>query len=192
MAGSQRQELEPSADSGIAVDSPNILEPTNPKFPGIHFVLGSPWHDSVTSKGNMVIWTEIGISFEIPEGAVPPEKQLNLTVWPCIKGPFILPPGYKLASPAFIIGPEFKFLKEIQLQMAHFVQLETPEDCQRMVFLSAPTTPCYNDKQQPEYHFRVSKKRGIFPLRQCVTTVTLDHFCVVAIGQKRKHDSGIS
>ncbi len=137
----------------------------------------------MTSDGRKISWAEIGISFEIPEGAVPPEESLDLTVWPCTKGPFVLPPGYDLASPVFVIGPEIKFDKEILLQMAHFVQLQSHGDCQRMTFLSAPSTPRSYKGEEPGYHFKVFKG-GVFQVDRSVGTVSLSHFCNLAIGRE--------
>ncbi len=182
LAGLQEEELDFS-DSGIAGDSQTNSELCHPKFPGIRFLSDSPWRDSVTADGNTIVWAEIGISFDIPEGAVPPEESLNLTVWPCIKGPFVLPPGYDLASPVFIVGPEIKFHKEILLQMAHFVQLQSPDDCQRLTFLSAPPTPQSNKGEEPRYPFKVFK-RAMFQVAQSVGSVELSHFCALAIGRE--------
>lgn len=175
---SREEELD-SSDSGIVDHSQ-----THSSFPGIVFLSGSPWNASMTSKAQTISWPEkIGISFDIPEGAVPPELQLNLSVWPCVSGPFVLPPGYELASPVFIVGPELKFAKEILLRMAHFIQLKSSNDCQRMAFLSAPSTPQFDEHRKPAYHFKVFKK-GSFQANQSDGTVNLSHFCIMAIAKE--------
>ena len=79
------------------------------------------------------------MEFEIPPGAVPEGRQLDLTVWPCSSGPFHPPDGYELASPVFLISPSFDFSREIT---RHFLKLESEEDSERMVFLSAHPSPC--------------------------------------------------
>ncbi len=170
-----------STDSGIAGDSQSVSPHTH--FPGVRLLSSSPWRDSVTSEGNIVSWPEIGIFFDIPQGAVPPKQVLNLTVWPCVGGPFVLPPGYKLASPVFIVGPAFKFIKDIQLSMAHFVKLQSRDDCQKMVFVSAPSTPQSDGGKGLGYHFKVFG-RGVFHVNQPVGSLSLSHFCALGIAQE--------
>ena len=131
-------------------------------------------------------WQEIGVKFDIPPGAVPKGKELDLSVWPCIKGPFQLPIGYELASPVFLISPSFQFSSSITLTMGHFSNLATEEDCQRMVFLSAPTTPFVRETDNSHwYQFRILRK-GVFSPRNEYAQVSLTHFCFASIGRKIK------
>ena len=126
------------------------------------------------------------MKFDIPPGAVPEGKELELSVWPCIKGPFQLPIGYELASPVFLISPSFQFSSSITLTMGHFSNLTTEEDCQRMVFLSAPTTPFVRETDNSRlYRFRIFRK-GVFSPRHEYGQVSLTHFCLLASGRKRK------
>ena len=126
----------------------NILQPQKPswyksdeKYPGIRF-FGEPLQHSVTSLGGYISWwEENGVEFEIPPGAVPEGRQLDLTVGPCSSGPFQPPDDYELASPLFLISPSFDFCREITLRMGHFSKLETEEDRERMAFLSAHPSP---------------------------------------------------
>ncbi len=56
----------------------------------------------------MISWEEFGIAFDIPPGAVPEDREpLELTVRPCLAGPFNPPDGYKLTSPTYVISPAF-------------------------------------------------------------------------------------
>ncbi|CAI8003623.1 hypothetical protein GBAR_LOCUS3697 [Geodia barretti] len=162
------------------------------KHPGIRFFRG-PWKQSVTSAGAHITWREeIGVEFDIPPGAVPEGRELDLSVWPCYNGPFRLQDGYELASPVFLISPSFKFSREITLTLWHFSNLETVEDSERMVFLSAPSTP--NTKRagkKPAYQFRVLGK-GVFEPRQDYGRISLTHFCYVGAGRKRKKHSSPS
>ena len=130
------------------------------------------------------------MEFDIPPGAVPEGKKLELTVWPCSDGPFHLPEDYELASPVFLVSPSFEFSREINLTMYHFSNLEMEEDCERMVFLSSPTTP--NMKlagEKPAYQFRVLGK-GVFKPHRNYGQISLTHFCNVGAGRhKRKNQS---
>ncbi len=176
--------LDTTEKSGIAGDLQTHSEDLHPRFREVRFLSGSPWCDLVASKAKKVHWDEIGVYFDIPEGAVPPNKLLNLTVWPCIKGPFVLPPGYQFASPVFIVGPEFKFEKKVLLQLSHFIQLLSSDDCEKMVFLSARSTSSQPTKDgNLGYRFKVLEG-GSFEVGRSVGTISLSHFCAVAAGKK--------
>ncbi len=172
-------------ESAIAGDSQTHSGDLHPRFQGVHTLSSSPWHVSVTSEANKVQWDEIGVLFEIPKGAVPPDKVLNLTVWPCIKGPFVPPPGYQFASPVFIVvGPEFKFEKKVLLQLSHFIHLQSSDDCEKMVFLSARSTSSQPTKDgNLGYRFKVLEG-GSFEVGRSVGTISLSHFCAVAAGKE--------
>ena len=142
-----------------------------------------------SAGGHINWWQEIGVKFDIPPGAVPEGKELDLSVWPCVKGPFQLPIGYELASPVFLISPSFQFSSSITLTMGHFSNLTTEEDCQRMVFLSAPTNPYVRETDNSHwYQFRIFRK-GVFSPHHEYGQVSLTHFCYATIGCKRKEPS---
>ena len=152
------------------------------RYPGIRF-FGSPWRQQVTSDGAHIReWgEEIGIEFDIPPGAVPQGKKLDLSVWPCSAGPFQLPEGYELASPVFLISPSFQFSQEVTLKLHHFCALKTVEDCKHMAFLSSPTTPSVGENQEPLYQLRALTKGVFQPLKEC-GNVALKHFCLFGVG----------
>ncbi len=155
----------------------------NPQFPGIHF-LGTPWKETVTSEGMEISWEDIGIAFSIPPGAVPGDELLQLTVRPCLTGPFEPPVGYELTSPTFIVSPAFDFVKDIQLVVYHFVILESDNDCERMTFLSASTTPVYEGSQL-QYKFK-PLRGGVFQRSQHFGTISLRHFCEITTAQQSR------
>ena len=127
---------------------------------------------------------EIGIEFDIPPGAVPIGRQVDLSVWPCSAGPFQLPEGYKLASPVFLILHSFQFLYDITLTIYHYYDLKTEEDCDDMVFLSSPSTPSVIENQKPVYLFKVLSK-GMFEPSKDYGQVSPKHFCLCAVGSKQ-------
>ena len=126
------------------------------------------------------------MEFDIPPGAIPESKELELTVWPCSDGQFQLPEDYELASPVFLVSPSFEFSHEINLTMYHFSNLEMEEDCERMVFLSSPTAP--NMKmagEKPAYQFRVLGK-GVFKPHRNYGQISLTHFCIIGAGRRKR------
>ncbi len=138
----------------------------------------------MTSEGMEISWEDIGIAFSIPPGAVPDDKLLQLTVRPCLTGPFEPPVGYELMSPTFIVSPAFDFVKDIQMIVYHFGVLESVDDCERMTFLSAPTTPVY-EGSQPQYKFK-PLRGGVFQRNQHLGTISLRHFCEIAAAQSNR------
>ncbi len=157
---------------------PLIATAKDPQFPGIHF-LGSPLTKEVTSEGAVISWEGFGISFGIPPGAVPEDKEpLRLSVRPCLAGPFDPPDGYKFTSPVYLISPAFNFIKDIQLVIYHFADLQSDEDCEHMSFVSAPSFP-QPAQSQSQYKFK-RFKGGAFQKRQPFGTIHLRHFCLMA------------
>ena len=141
----------------------------------------------MTTEGGCISWKEIGVEFDIPRGAVPEGKSLELSVWPSIAGPFALPDGYDLASPVYLISPTFNFTCNITLRMYHYCSLETEQQCDNMVFISSPTTPNV-EQPHPQYKFRVLSKGSFLP-SEPYGCVSLKHFCNLAVGVKRKRSS---
>ena len=128
---------------------------------------------------------EIGIEFDIPPGAVPKGRQVDLSVWPCSAGPFQLPEDYKLASPVFLILHSFQCLYDITLTIYHCYDLKTKEDCDDMAFLSSPSTPSVIENQKPVYQFKVLSK-GMFKPSKDYGQVSPKHFCLCAVGKRRR------
>lgn len=159
-----------------------IVTSKDPKFPGVHF-MGSPQIKTVTSEGVKISWQDVGVAFDIPPGAVPEDKgPLELTVRPCLTGPFQPPDGYKFTSPVYVISPAFNFTKDIQLEIHHFASLQNNEDCAHMSFISAPCCPQYSESQL-QYRFKLLKG-GVFKAGKPFGTINLQHFCLAATASK--------
>ena len=153
------------------------------RYPGIRF-FGDPWKQRVTSACAHVNWMEeIGVEFDIPPGAVPEGKELDLSVWPCTDGPFTLPDDYELASPVFLVSPSCEFSCGVTLRMYHYSNIDTVEDCQDMFFLSASAIS--PTQENPVYQFKVLGQ-GIFEPYQNYGQISLTHFCLKTAGRKRR------
>ena len=153
-------------------------------YPGICF-LGDAKKQSVSSDGGEFYMEDIGIKFSIPPDAVPKGKTLDLVVRPCLSGPFILPEEYELASPVYLISPTFDFEKEVKLSIAHFSDLQSMEDCENMVFISA--APVYEESISG-YKFRALKK-GEFSKKNQEGSLSLCHFCLTGITSRKRKRS---
>ena len=165
-----------------------------PSYPGMKFVDGAK-RETVTfeSAAKNVDLDEVGISLLIPENALSSsEPSIQLEVQPCFSGPFDVPSDIELVSPAYIVKPstEVLFKKEVQVNIRHHANLESEEDCEGMVFLSASTTPTYRG-DSPVYKFReIKEEKGLFRPReeQPVGQIALKHFCILALGKRMCED----
>ena len=89
---------------------------------------------------------DIGLKLSIPEGAVQDEAKdaVEFDVQPCFKGPFKVPPGCQLTSPIYMIRKQCKFKKDVKMEIEHFANLESSEDSEEMVFVTANPSPNYH------------------------------------------------
>ena len=110
---------------------------------------------------------------------------------PCFSGSFVVPQDVELVGPAYIVSPSRKvaFQKEVLVKIWHHANLETEEDCEDMVFLSASTRPQFRG-DTPVYIFKKMRVRGSFRPgeEQPVGQIALKHFCTLAVGKKRKRE----
>lgn len=155
------------------------------RFHGVVF-WGSPIQERITTQGATIQSLDIGISLSIPEETlIASEQDVNLLIHPCFSGPFELPPGYKSASPAYLIEPSRKvqIQRDVTLQMHHYARLQNKEDCDEMAFLSASPTPQYQNSK-PVYVFSLFKpSKGTFRPNSQVGEIAIQHFCFVMIGR---------
>ena len=138
----------------------------------------------------------IGLSIYIPPQSLADEKAAHLLIQPCFNGPFELPAGCMSASPAYLIQPsrKIKLKKDVILRMHHYVHLETEEDCQEMMFVSASLIP-----QGGVYKFKeIVGAKSMFWPNNPVGKIVLRHFCLLKIvrgisnlrGRRRIHPQG--
>ena len=161
----------------------------DPLFPWIN-LLGEPRLETITSEGHVLHWEDVGIKFNVPPGAVPECEQLDLTVRTCLSGSFVLPEGYELVSPVYLITPSFKFSKMVELSIAHFANVKSEEDCDNMTFVSAPCTPHYT-ASGPQYRFR-ALAGGVFLTEKSEGSLSLKHFCGVGVAKRTQEPAAES
>ena len=127
----------------------------------------------------------MSVSLEVPPKAVPEGREMQLTLWPCLYGPFSLPEGFELASPVYVAhatsaqGEASAFETDVKVVVKHFMQIEDDKDSENMIFVSAKLqfqSPC--DYLTPKYHFK-KLKGGCFEKTQGF--IMLRHFCEFAI-----------
>ena len=157
-------------------------------YPGILFSEGVK-KESITSDEKTVNLEEVGASLTFPENSLPPiEPPVEVAIEPCFSGSFIMPDGIESTSPAYVIKPnrEVKFEKDIVLKIRHNANLQTEEDCENMVFLSASSTPEYRGST-PVYVFKeITDKKGLFRPGQekPLGEIQLNHFSIITTGIK--------
>ena len=179
-----------SSDAGLLPLFTKLRRKTS--YPGMLFLEGTK-REIISSDKKTIDLEEVGISLSIPENALPStDPPLQLEVQPCFSGPFDVPQDVDLVSPAFILSLNRKVAcqKEVLVKIWHHANLETEEDCEDMMFLSASTCPQYRG-DTPVYVFK--KIRGAVSSfrpgeEQPVGHIALKHFCTLAVGKKRKHE----
>ena len=125
----------------------------------------------------------MGITISVPEGTLREEDSTDLLIHPCISGPFELPAGYEPASPAYLVqlSRAVTMHKDVTVRMHHYADLQTEEDCEEMVFVSASHTPV-DTQSGPVYRFKeVTGAWCIFRPRDPVGEITVQHFCCFGI-----------
>ena len=129
----------------------------------------------------------MGITISVPEGTLREEDSTDLLIHPCVSGPFELPAGYEPASPAYLVQPSraATIHKDVTVRMHHYAGLQTEEDCEEMVFVSASPTPL-DTQSGPVYRFKeVTGARCVFRLKDPVGEITLRHFCFIRVCRRR-------
>ncbi len=152
-------------------------------YPGILFYKQPHVEHIASSKATISLMEEMGISIHIPEDSLcSSEDALDLVIRPCFSGPFLLPPNYESASPAYLIHPSraVKSQREVTLRMHHYADLQEEEDCKDMNFLFA--SPTLNE--DCVYIFKAG--RGVFKPGDQVGEIALQHFCFAKVGQRRR------
>ena len=125
----------------------------------------------------------VGVSVSIPKQELDQGSQMEVFVHPCVTGSFILPDGYKPASPAYLIRPitKGKLQNHVIVHIEHYVSLESKEDCEDMAFLVAGTTPKYRESN-PVYAFRkIEGEDGAFNVGDRFGTFALKSFNLIQV-----------
>ena len=134
----------------------------------------------------------MGISVSIPQDSLTSaEESLALQIYPCFSGPFELPEECESASPAYLIkhSRRVEFQIDVIVKIHHYACLETEEDCDDMVFLSASATPELRETG-PVYVFKeIKEAKGVFKPEYQIGEIALRHFCLLKVGIKRKRTS---
>ena len=163
---------------------------SDPSFPVI-LLSGEVRKESITAARKDICLEDVGISLSIPNDALPStDPPLDIQIQPCFSGSFEMPDNVKQVSPAYIVSPSRKvaFQKEVLVKIWHHANLETEEDCEDMVFLSASTSPQYRG-DTPVYTLReIRGAKGSFRPgeEQPAGQIALKHFCILSLGKRMR------
>ena len=124
----------------------------------------------------------MGISVRIPENSFVDEAKVKVLIHPYSGGTFEMPDGYELASPVYCIQPsnDINFTKDVILEIHHYANLQTDEDCKDMAFVSAPVT---SQESVPAVHVfqKIDVSKSSFRMRNSIGRTILRHFSLFAI-----------
>ena len=119
---------------------------------------------------------DMGIAIHVPPNSLRSGVECSeLHVRPCLTGPFELPDGYEPASPVYLIHHTSLFQKDITVKVQHFTNLMTEDDCRRMAFVTASSTPEYRESR-PVYTFRLCEGKELFNLDDQIGAISLQTF----------------
>ena len=149
------------------------------KFPGVCF-LGKPLKYVVSSKQVTISPPDLGITLDIPSGAVPPGEYITVTIRPCLFGSFQYPEGYEPLSAVYHISTNTHLKKKGKLTLEHYGDVQTKQQADNMTFFSAKSSPVRVDGKEV-YQFGMVKG-GEFQTGDKCGTISLQHFCFVAEG----------
>ena len=155
------------------------------KYPGVCF-LGNPLKYEVGSEGADISPPDLGISLKVPPDAVLPEDTVNVTIRPCLSGPFHYSDGSDPLSAVYLIAADSSFKKKVELKLEHSGPLETEEQASQITFLSAKSVPDIIGKMEV-FKF-VPLKHGKFAMGDTKGTCALKHFCFITTGSKQNSD----
>lgn len=166
------------------------------KYPGILFFGGPVTKQVTSSEVEIGHIDDLGISIIIPENllsSTDSEQPVNFSIRPCLSGPFQLPDHHESASPAYLIQTDRKvpFQKDVTIRMHHHAGLQSEEDCDDMVFLSASSTPEYRESR-PVYIFKkIRHVEGIFKRGDQVGEVSVRGFCLVKASKRKREEEDL-
>lgn len=134
---------------------------------------------------------ELGISLHIPEGAIDAKKPVDLIVQPSFSGSYAGPENLEPVSPAYLIhaNKEINFKSDITIRLQHSASIQTSEDCEGLVFLTATCAPLYRGPLYgPLYVFHEADKKKV---KFCLEDgnfgeIQIDYFCWLMIWREKK------
>ena len=118
-------------------------------------------------SGGYFVWKEYGLEIYFPSRCSQQHDQVTVSVFLPIKNEVY--PGAYIVSAVYQFNCDTeRFDKAFTLHLQHWVELQSPEDCQKMCFVVVQ-----DGRSDVKYgHFEVGKSYG---------TITLDRFCHVFI-----------
>ena len=127
-------------------------------------------------NGKEIRISDIGVSIDIPQYAVPYGLLVKISVCALMNIPFILPAGLELVSPIYFVTttPDTVFKKKVMLSLDHWAKLDTDTT---LVFVFAPYDP-----QNPQISLQFEAQEGGM-FSQHFGTIFTRHFCRGAIAR---------
>ena len=126
---------------------------------------------SVTFKGGVIEGS--GMKLTIPEGAIPCNEEITISLQACIGGPFELPDSHCLVSPIYLAQPPFAFRKDVTLEVELFAELKNKED---LLFITSLSKSIVEDGSA-KWKFRVGNRKPSHHESKAIGVMKLRHFC---------------
>lgn len=117
------------------------------------------------------------------EGA---STEMEVSVQPCLRGPFKIPEGYDKASPVYMIEGSVKRTATIRIN--HHANIESEEDRRNMVFLRSDNIS-QGEKSKLSFHFNIVQGGDAsFEIGKDVGEITVEELTPMCVATKRSID----
>lgn len=135
-----------------------------------------------------------GVQLRVPLNAIKKGCTTNISVQGCLNGPFKLPENVELISPIFLIicEPYLDFQHDATLTIHHFANLQSQEECNKVVLLTSPETPTVDEDGLHIWEFHeheCDQQPQCFP-KFTHGEVLLKHFSFECFGIRRSRQVG--
>ena len=120
-------------------------------------------------------WSQWGLRMHFAEDTVSATETCEVAVKALVGGKFKFPCGSQLISAVYAVSFAFKVKKPVKVEIQHCALLKNEGQFQYLSFVKAPLR-----QKVPPFEF-TPLKGGEFSLKSQYGSITLDHFCLIAI-----------
>ena len=120
-------------------------------------------------------WSQWGLRMHFAKDTVSATETCEVAVKALVGGKFKFPSGSQLISAVYAVSFASKVKKPVKVEIQHCALLKNEGQFQYLSFVKAPLR-----QKVPPFEF-TPLKGGEFSLKSQYGSITLDHFCLIAI-----------
>lgn len=140
---------------------------------------------TVDNSGGDFTFEQHGVRLRVPEGAIPPEKTIQIEIGVCLNSPLIIPSRSIPVSPIVklcVVGDQaFQFLKPIEVELPHCLDITDKNDIELfgLQFVKA---------RHNQFCFHETNGKANFEPQKEFGTLSTEHFCFFCITANKEID----